>query len=332
MKEYTIGPNEAGQRFDKYLAKCMSKAPKSFFYKMMRKKNITLNKKKAAGNEILSEGDVVRIFVSDETFEMFSDVSEVQTALGNLDILYEDSDLVLVNKPVGMLSQPDKSKEASLVEYLNGYLLANSRITKEQLQTFHPSVVNRLDRNTSGIVACGCSLAGLQDLSEMFRKRTLHKFYLCLVEGVLLKEMKLQGYLKKDNEKNQVIIRQKEFAGASYVETRYRPIQNDGIHTLLEVELLTGKTHQIRAHLASIDHPIVGDFKYNHIEKSRRFAKEAGLTSQFLHAWRLELPRDCKRLSPELSGRTFTAPLPQIFQQVLKKTDIKEIRNNGTEK
>ncbi len=325
MKEYRIGPNEAGQRFDKYLTKCMNKAPKSFLYKMMRKKNITLNKKKAAGGEILTEGDLVQIFLKDETFALFSEEKKVEKAEGKLEILYEDNDVILINKPVGMLSQPDHSGRASLVEYLNGYLSANARISEEQLRTFHPSVVNRLDRNTSGIVACGCSLTGLQELSEMFRERTIEKYYLCLTEGVISEASRLRGYLKKDEDRNQVIIQKDWFSGSAYVATSYRPLGNNGVRTLLEVELLTGKTHQIRAHLASIGHPIVGDYKYNQMKQSRHFAKESGLHSQLLHAWRLTFPKECQRLNPMLSGRTFQAPLPKEFRQVLKKSDMEGI-------
>ena len=155
MKEFQITDNEAGQRFDKYLAKLLGNAPKSFFYKMLRKKNITLNGKKASGNEKLQTGDQIKLFLSDDTFAKFSQQQQTARAVTDLDILYEDSDILLINKPVGMLSQPDDTKEPSLVEYLIGYLLNNGSITEEGLRTFHPSVCNRLDKNTSGIVAAG---------------------------------------------------------------------------------------------------------------------------------------------------------------------------------
>ena len=181
MKEFQITDNEAGQRFDKYLAKLLGNAPKSFFYKMLRKKNITLNGKKASGNEKLQTGDQIKLFLSDDTFAKFSQQQQTARAVTDLDILYEDSDILLINKPVGMLSQPDDTKEPSLVEYLIGYLLNNGSITEEGLRTFHPSVCNRLDKNTSGIVAAGKSLAGLQELSSLFHDRTIHKDYLCIV-------------------------------------------------------------------------------------------------------------------------------------------------------
>ena len=163
MKEFQITENEAGQRFDKYLAKLLRNAPKSFFYKMLRKKNITLNGRKATGNEKLNTGDQIRLFLSDETFSKFSQQEQTARAVTDLDIIYEDTDILLINKPAGMLSQPDDTKEPSMVEYLIGYLLQNGSLTEENLRTFHPSVCNRLDKNTSGVIAAGKSLAGLQE-------------------------------------------------------------------------------------------------------------------------------------------------------------------------
>lgn len=151
MKEFQITENEAGQRFDKYLAKLLRNAPKSFFYKMLRKKNITLNGRKATGNEKLNTGDQIRLFLSDETFSKFSQQEQTARAVTDLDIIYEDTDILLINKPAGMLSQPDDTKEPSMVEYLIGYLLQNGSLTEENLRTFHPSVCNRLDKNTSGV-------------------------------------------------------------------------------------------------------------------------------------------------------------------------------------
>ena len=198
MKEFIINENEAGQRFDKYLGKLLREAPKSFFYKMLRKKNITLNGGRATGNEKLSTGDHVKLFLSDETFGKFAGVQEtVARAHQKLDIVYEDDNILLINKPVGMLSQPADDKEPSLVEYLTGYLLESGAVTEASLHTFRPSVCNRLDRNTSGLVAAGKSLTGLQELSSLFHDRSLHKFYRCLVNGVIKNEKYIKGYLHK---------------------------------------------------------------------------------------------------------------------------------------
>ena len=189
MKEFTINANEAGQRFDKYLGKLLREAPKSFCYKMLRKKNITLNGGKATGAEKLNTGDRIKLFLSDETFDKFAGAdTKPARAHHVLDIVYEDDNILLINKPVGMLSQPADGKEPSLVEFLTGYLLETGAVTEESLHTFRPSVCNRLDRNTSGIVAAGKSLAGLQELSLLFHDRGLHKFYRCLVQGSIKNE------------------------------------------------------------------------------------------------------------------------------------------------
>ena len=193
MKQFTINGNEAGQRFDKYLAKLLREAPKSFVYKMLRKKNITLNGKKATGNEKLNQGDEIRLFFSDETYLKFSGKEAAPRASTELSVVYENRDILLINKPAGMLSQPDETKEPSLVEYVTGYLLDTGAVTEEELVTFRPSVCNRLDKNTSGLVAAGKSLAGLQALSELFHDRTIHKDYLCIVKGVLKEQTHIRG-------------------------------------------------------------------------------------------------------------------------------------------
>lgn len=329
MKEFIIEENEAGQRFDKYLAKLLKEAPKSFFYKMMRKKNITLNGKKATGNEKLLAGDHVKLFLSEETFEKFTGNTEVSRAYCDLDIIYEDSDILLINKPAGMLSQPADEQTPSLVEYLIGYLLKKRELTEEQLKTFKPSVCNRLDRNTSGMVCAGKSLAGLQMFSELFHDRNLHKYYLCLVKGVLTEEKHIKGYLHKNKKTNKVEITGEFKEESLPIETSYRALGSNGKVTLLEVNLLTGRTHQIRAHLASIGHPIAGDSKYGEEEFNRQFRK-MGAKYQLLHAYKLVLPQ----MDPpfeRLSDRIFTAPVPELFYEIIKKEHLEEKYNENLE-
>ena len=324
MKEFIINENEAGQRFDKYLGKLLREAPKSFFYKMLRKKNITLNGGRATGNEKLSTGDHVKLFLSDETFGKFAGVQEtVARAHQKLDIMYEDDNILLINKPVGMLSQPADDKEPSLVEYLTGYLLESGAVTEASLHTFRPSVCNRLDRNTSGLVAAGKSLTGLQELSSLFHDRSLYKFYRCLVNGVIKNEKYIKGYLHKDEKCNKVTVQETETSGALPIETRYRPLGDNGTVTLLEVELITGRTHQIRAHLAGTGHPLIGDYKYGRRTLNDEYCRKYGLKSQLLHAYRLEIPEIEGRLS-YLSGKEFTAPLPYLFQKILKEEHVEE--------
>lgn len=323
MQQITIGKNEAGQRLDKFLAKYMNLAPKSFFYKMMRKKNITLNGKKCEGAEKLAEGDLVKLFFSDETIEKFSEVKVQKVRKTRLDILYEDDDILLINKPSGMLSQKAKETDTSLVEYIIDYLMENGSVTMESLRSFKPSVCNRLDRNTSGIVAAGKSLAGLQMLSEVFRDRSIHKYYKCIVEGEMTEGRAIDGWLLKDEASNKVkILSAPDQEGrALRILTEYEPLSSNKAYTLLKVTLLTGRSHQIRAHLSSIGHPIVGDRKYGlspdslGSKRSRRLTQaveQYKINAQLLHSFRLEFP---ELLSPfeHLSGKAFEAPLPADF-------------------
>lgn len=323
MKQFIIGENEAGQRFDKYLAKLLKEAPKSFFYKMMRKKNIVLNGKKATGNEKLKSGDQVRLYLSDETFENFAGKATVSKAVCKLSVVYEDKDILLINKPAGMLSQPDKTGKPSLVEYVIGYLLTKGEVTERDLFTFKPSVCNRLDRNTSGIVAAGKSLRGLQMLSALFHERSMSKYYLCITEGVIEKENHIRGYLHKDEKSNKVIVSEKKRKDSLPIETRYQPLGNNGTLTLLKVELITGRSHQIRAHLASVGHPIIGDHKYGSRVKNQMYGEKYHLEHQLLHGYRLSFPEMPEEYR-HLSNRVFLAPVPELFQQVLKKEHLEE--------
>ena len=326
MREIRIGENESGQRLDKFLLKYMSLAPKSFIYKMLRKKNITLNGKKAQGNEQLRQGDAVKLFLSDDTIGKFSETRTAGYAETELDILYEDKHTIFINKPAGMLSQKAAAEDVSLVEHLIAYLLKTGQISEEALATFRPSVCNRLDRNTSGIVAAGKSLAALQQLSAMFRERSLKKYYLCLVHGRVTEARRISGFLSKDERTNRVRVQragerrspQKEEAR---IETEYRPLRSgDGV-TLLEVHLITGKTHQIRAHLAAEGHPIIGDYKYGMRSVNDSFKREYGLSTQLLHSCRLCFP-ECTGALSELSGREITAPVPDLFRRICREKGV----------
>lgn len=332
MREIVINENEAGQRLDKFLAKYMKKAPKSFFYKMLRKKNIVINGKKASGNEKLSIGDQVRLYLSDETIRNFSEeegsiekkLSQGKGILKEEQIIYEDDHILLLNKPVGVLSQRADEKEESFVEWIIRYLLVTNALSKEQLRTFRPSVCNRLDRNTSGLIAAGKSLTGLQNLSRLFKERDLKKYYHCVVVGKMETGGNIRGYLSKNEKTNKVTISkhpQKE--EDAFIETSYRPISTTDTATYLEVHLITGRPHQIRAHLASIGHPLIGDYKYGNRGENEKFKEKYGLYSQLLHSCRLEFPQIEGSLS-YLSGQTFEAPLPVVFQRILREEKLWE--------
>ena len=322
MKEILITKNEAGQRFDKWLIKYMSKAPKSFFYKMLRKKNIPLNAKKAEGSEKLNEGDVVRLFLAEDTIQGFREEVEVVDVKEVLDVLYEDENVLLIHKPVGILSQRAEKDDISLVEMIISYPVSKKGLSITELETFKPSVCNRLDRNTSGIVVAGKSLAGLQEMSWLFKDRSLHKYYRCLVKGEMKNGANIKGFLVKNEKTNKVTVTKTKPFGqkeeADYIETQYTPILAINGYTLLEVLLVTGKTHQIRAHLASIGHPLVGDFKYGDKAVNERFKKEYGLTYQLLHAYRLEFPV-MTGVCENLSEKTFLCELEKEFDRICKQ-------------
>ncbi|MBQ2801297.1 MAG: RluA family pseudouridine synthase [Lachnospiraceae bacterium] len=319
MKEIIVKENEANQRLDKLLAKYLNKAPKSFIYKMLRKKNIKLNEKKADGSEKTKVGDCVKIFLSDETFEKFSEPAKVISVHTGkkqgkkLSVIYEDEHILLVNKESGMLVQKAKPQDYSLNDAILEYLADKEEVTEETLKTFKPSICNRIDRNTSGLVAAGKSLLGLQELSRLFKERTLHKYYLCYVAGTIKEPTKIKGYLWKNEKNNQVEIYSKEREDAKPIATEYRPIAWGEHTTLLEVKLITGRTHQIRAHLSSIGHPIVGDTKYGKKEVNDKYRKECHITSQLLHAYRIEFPKMETKLS-YLSGKEFVAEVPKEFK------------------
>ena len=370
MYEKQIVARDEGQRLDKYLQKILPNASTSFLYKMLRKKNITLNKKKAFGSEKLSDGDLIQIFFSDETLAKFmghsvsykdSYPATASSSTGNInqdslqcnkpsihykrnavEIVYEDPDYFFLNKPAGMLSQKSKENDYSINEWILDYLLDTEQIQKEDLQSFRPSICNRLDRNTSGLILAAKSLKGAQFLSEQLAKRSPEKYYLTLVEGILQEPLLLQGYLKKDTKKNKVQVFKKatQISGAdksssedqqisksnlddgAYIETAYTPLYHTEAYTLLKVHLITGKSHQIRAHLASIGHPIVGDSKYGDTGGADKLFDKYVLRYHLLHAYQISFPE--KEMESEndsgtsICGKTFYANLPKLFQDILQ--------------
>lgn len=333
MQQITIGPNEAGQRLDKFLHKYLPNAGTSFLYKMLRKKNITLNGKKAEGKEALTEGDIIRCFFAEETFAKFAgkeitsedttSYSDAYARLKGIEVVYEDDNILALNKPSGVLTQKAKDTDLSLNEWMIGYLLHTNKLTASQLMTFKPSVCNRLDRNTSGLVLCGKSLRGSQYLSRIIKDHSLRKFYYTICDGTISEELLLEGYLSKNHKTNKVqITLEQTDADSEYIKTVFSPLaggsdKNGRIAaTLLGVELFTGKTHQIRAHLSSIGHAILGDQKYG--------GKACfGLKYQLLHAHHVIFP--ASEEFPELSGKRIVAPCPKQFVQVATELAFEDV-------
>lgn len=324
MIEITVTNNESGQRFDKFLFKYLNEAPKSFVYKMLRKKNIVLNGKKSQGDEKLNTGDVVKMFLSDETIEKFHKATVAKAfnvqSLQKNDIIYEDSNIILINKKAGILSQKADAKDISINEMMISYLISNGEINDKTLETFKPSVCNRLDRNTTGLLAAGKSLLGLQELSKMFKDRNIDKYYITIVGGQINECKSITGYLIKDNETNKVTIKNKEIANSEYIKTEYIPLHiftiNNKKFTLLKVKLHTGKPHQIRAHLSSINHPIIGDTKYGNKVINEYFLKTYDVKYQLLHSYSLTFPNT--KISLEaVKGQTYIAPIPRVYEKIL---------------
>lgn len=342
MKELKIRDTESGQRLDKFLRRYFPGAGSGFLYRMLRKKNIVLNGKKAEGKELLHAGDRIRVFFSDETFERFTMPPQVRTAeaqhkqqnkasadgkhpvqaLAASAVVYENRDILVLSKPAGMLSQTDVTGVPSVNEHLLAYLRRKENWTAEQERLYRPGVLNRLDRNTSGLMLAAKNLHAAQVLSEAIRTRAVRKEYLALVRGKVKHAENADGWLVRKKGERQVQIVQEKTDGAAQISTNWKPLRfypekNGPGATLLLVELITGKTHQIRAHLSSAGHPLAGDMKYGDMVWNRYLFDSTGLSRQFLHAWRLTFPAEFTGL-PKLSGKRFSAPLPAELEKVVQ--------------
>ena len=269
MREIVIQKNDANQRIDKFLTKRFKTMPKSLLYKYIRTKYIKVNNKRCAVDTVLQEGDIVRLFIKEEFFAEETENYEFLKAPKTLDILYEDENIIIVNKKAGILVHPDKNYHFdSLINRILHYLYDKGEYNPKTEHSFTPATANRIDRNTGGIVLACKNAESLRTLNEKIKNREITKKYLCMVQGILKRKSGIvSGYLCKDEKKNKVRIFAKEVPESKFFKTEYTVLKETGGNSLVEIDLLTGRTHQIRACMSAMGNPLMGDTKYGYKAK-----------------------------------------------------------------
>lgn len=286
MREYVIGENDANQRLDKYISKAFPLIPKSLMYKYIRSKRIKVNSKKCDIGFKLSKGDVVTLYINDEFFAPKMPKYDFLAAGKSLSVVYEDENILLIDKPVGLLSHPDADEyNDTAITRIKRYLYEKHEYSPDGEMSFAPALVNRIDRNTAGIIIAAKNAEALRILNEKLKNRELHKLYLCVVIGELKSASGvLKDSLQKNEKQNKVYVAKGDSQNAKSISTKYRVLGCKNGLSLLEVELLTGRTHQIRAHFAFYGHPLLGDGKYGTNAENKRFG---GYKKQFLYSYKL---------------------------------------------
>lgn len=285
MKQVQIYENDAGQRVDKFLTKTFPNLPQSMLYKSIRKKDIKLNGKRCEISSRLQVGDILTLYLKDEFFQQEPKEYDFLKAPNKLTIIYEDENLLLLDKKPGLIVHPDETYHFdSLIARVQHYLFDKGEYCPEDEQSFAPALINRIDRNTGGIVMAAKNAETLRIMNQKLRDRELIKQYLCIVCGHMPKnEDVLTAYLQKNENQNRVYISSSPQPDSKTIHTRYRVLQEKEQFSLLEIDLLTGRTHQIRAHLASIGHPLAGDGKYG----TNAVNKKIGFRYQALYSYKL---------------------------------------------
>ena len=285
MKSFTVNKNDAGQRLDKFITKSVPLLPKTLLYKYIRIKRIKINGKRGEISTKLQEGDIIDMYINDEFFEASPEKYDFLKASKNINVVYEDENIILCDKKAGILCHPDdKEFTDTLINRIKRYLYEKGEFKPEEESSFVPALVNRIDRNTGGIVIAAKNAESLRILNQKMKDRELHKFYLCIVHGTpKLKSGLLEGYLSKDEDKNIVKISKNRLTDSKEIRTKYSVLESKNGLSLIEVELLTGRTHQIRAHFASIGHPLLGDGKYGTNAQNKKY----GYKKQCLYSYKL---------------------------------------------
>ena len=285
MREFIINKNDSGQRLDKYISKSVPLLPQSLMYKYIRSKRIKINGKRSEISYRLQENDVVSMYINDEFFEQVKPKYDFLNAGKSLKIVYEDENIILIDKPTGLLSHPDENNYTdTAITRVKRYLYEKGEYKPEEENSFAPALVNRIDRNTSGIIIGAKNAESLRILNEKLKNREMHKLYLCVVIGKLKQESGvIEGYLEKNEKQNKVYVSDKGNDRTKYISTKYRVLGYKNGLSLLEVELLTGRTHQIRAHFSYLGHPLLGDGKYG--TQNKNFG---GYKKQFLYSYKLK--------------------------------------------
>ena len=319
MKEFTIGPNDGGQRLDRWLDKAVPLLPGPLAQKYIRLKRVKVNGRPARRDTRLQAGDVLRLYINDEFFDTPTPENAfLRVAKPRLDILYEDENLLLLDKPPGMVVHPDETEQVdTLITHVQAYLYQKREWSPFREQTFAPALCNRIDRNTGGIVIAAKTAEALRVMNQKIRDRELQKLYLCVIHGALSpREGELKGYLLKDENRAQVRVFDKPVPGGRTAVTRYRTLETRNGLSLVECDLITGRTHQIRAQFAAAGHPLLGDGKYGRERDGKRY----GRRYQALYSYKLRFAftTDAGCLEP-LNGGEWTVEDVDFVEEYFPK-------------
>lgn len=285
MIEITINKNDANQRFDRFLRKYFTNAPLSLIQKNIRKKNFKINGKRATADMFVKEADTVNMYISDSDYNKWIRKIDYKASDFDLDIVYEDENIIILDKKSGLLTHSSNPKEYgnNLVDQMISYLIKTKKVDSRD-KTFTPAVVNRLDRNTEGLVIGAKNAMALRNLNKAIRENNISKYYLTIVKGEIKEEFTVDTYISKNENKNKV----KQSDKGSRIITKFRPIESNGSFSLIECELLTGKTHQIRYSLKKNRTPIIGDSKYGNKDINNMLFDKLAIKNQVLLAYKLK--------------------------------------------